>query len=184
VSEAKNTVPFAASSPDSEVPAKPQRRLFSAEEKKRMCCNFDRPDRSRPVRVDGVCGSRKLDLWVLCHRPAGFPSSTTSLRGPEASGGHPHRPYISEANVVVSLPGSGIGTARAGETRLRRIANKELYSWDSTRYRCAVQAARRSYRWCSPPTSGIATIRPASGAWTGRDSGVSFCKLRCVRLRW
>ena len=35
----------------------------------------------------------------------------------------------------------------------------------------------------SPPTSGIATIRPASGAWMGRDSGVSFCKLRCVRLR-
>ena len=38
------------------------------------------------------------------------PSSTPSLRGPEASGGHPHRPYISEANVV-SSPGSGIGTA-------------------------------------------------------------------------
>src|SRR5262252_3842068 len=34
------------------------------------------------------------------------------------------------------------------------------------------------------PPPEIATIRPASGAWTGRDSGVSFCKLKCVRLPW
>jgi hypothetical protein len=33
---------------------------------------------------------------------------------------------------------------RAGETRIRRIANKELYGWDSTRHHYAVQAARRS----------------------------------------
>jgi len=31
----------------------------------------------------------------------------------------------------------------------------------------------------SPPNSGMATIRPASGACTGRDSGVSFRKPRC-----
>ena len=36
MNEAKIAVPFGASSPDSEVPAKPQRRLFSAEEKKRI----------------------------------------------------------------------------------------------------------------------------------------------------
>jgi transposase-like protein len=36
VNEAKIAVPFVASSPDPEVPAKPQRRKFSAEDKKRI----------------------------------------------------------------------------------------------------------------------------------------------------
>ena len=36
MNESKIAVPFGASSPESEVPAKPQRRLFSAEEKKRI----------------------------------------------------------------------------------------------------------------------------------------------------
>jgi hypothetical protein len=36
VKGAKIAVPFGASSPDSEVPAKPQRRSLSAEEKKRI----------------------------------------------------------------------------------------------------------------------------------------------------
>jgi transposase-like protein len=42
VSEAKIAVPFAASSADSEVPAKPQRRIFNAEEKKRILEETDR----------------------------------------------------------------------------------------------------------------------------------------------
>jgi transposase len=42
VSEAKNAAPFAASSPDSEVLAKPQRRVFSAEEKKGILEETDR----------------------------------------------------------------------------------------------------------------------------------------------
>jgi transposase len=42
VSEAKIAVPFVASSPDSEVAAKPQRRIFSAEEKKRILEETDR----------------------------------------------------------------------------------------------------------------------------------------------
>ena len=36
MSEAKIVVPFAASLPDPEVPAKAQRRKFSAEDKKRI----------------------------------------------------------------------------------------------------------------------------------------------------
>ncbi len=36
MSEAKIAVPFVASTPDPEVPAKPQRRKFSAEDKKRI----------------------------------------------------------------------------------------------------------------------------------------------------
>ena len=51
------------------------------------------------------------------------------------------------------------------------------------RLRWAVQAARRSLRWCSPPTSGIAMIRPAAGGWIGRGSGLSFSNAKCVRLR-
>lgn len=42
MSESKIAVSFGASSPDSEVPAKPQRRLFSAEEKKRILEETDR----------------------------------------------------------------------------------------------------------------------------------------------
>jgi hypothetical protein len=40
-------------------------------------------------------------------RPPVFRSSTPSLRGPEASGGHPYKPDINERNVVVSLPAPG-----------------------------------------------------------------------------
>jgi hypothetical protein len=36
VSEAKSSVPFVASSQEVEVPAKAQRRIFTAEEKKRI----------------------------------------------------------------------------------------------------------------------------------------------------
>ena len=55
---------------------------------------------------------------------------------------------------------------------------------DNADGRRSVQAARRSYRWCSPPTSGMAMTRPASGGWTGRGSGLSFSSAKWVRLRW
>jgi hypothetical protein len=42
VSEAKIAVPFAASSADVEVPAKSHRRIFTAEEKKRILEETDR----------------------------------------------------------------------------------------------------------------------------------------------
>src|ERR1700681_2974337 len=42
VSEAKVAIPFVASSPDPEVPAKPERRKFSAEDKKRILEETDR----------------------------------------------------------------------------------------------------------------------------------------------
>ena len=42
MSEAKMAVPFVASSPDPEVPAKAQRRKFSAEDKKRILEETDR----------------------------------------------------------------------------------------------------------------------------------------------
>jgi transposase len=42
VSEAKIAVPVATSSPDPEVPAKAQRRKFSAEDKKRILDEVDR----------------------------------------------------------------------------------------------------------------------------------------------
>jgi transposase len=42
VNEVKIAVPFEASLPDSEVPSKPQRRLFNAEEKKRILEETDR----------------------------------------------------------------------------------------------------------------------------------------------
>lgn len=42
MSEAKTAIPFAASSPDPEVPAKAQRRKFSAEDKKRILEDVER----------------------------------------------------------------------------------------------------------------------------------------------
>ena len=42
MSDAKNAVPFATSSGDVEVPAKAQRRIFTAEEKKRILEETDR----------------------------------------------------------------------------------------------------------------------------------------------
>jgi len=42
VSEARSAVPFVASSPDPEVPAKAQRRRFGAEDKKRILEEVDR----------------------------------------------------------------------------------------------------------------------------------------------
>ena len=44
-----------------------------------------------------------------------------------------------------------------------------------------VYAARRSYRWWSPPTLGMATTRPRPRGITDRGSGESFLSERCVR---
>jgi blue copper oxidase len=35
------------------------------------------------------------------------------------------------------------------------------------------------YWWCSPPRTGIASVRPT--VWTARGTGASFCNDRCVR---
>jgi hypothetical protein len=53
VSEAKTVVPFAASSPDPEVPEKAQRRKFSAEDKKRILEEVDRALGRPPVSAAG-----------------------------------------------------------------------------------------------------------------------------------
>jgi hypothetical protein len=47
----------------------------------------------------------------------------------------------------------------------------------------AGQAARRSYRWCRPPTSGSATILPMLGGWMALGSGASLPSDKCV-LDW
>jgi hypothetical protein len=45
-------------------------------------------------------------------------------------------------------------------------------------------AARRSYRWCRPPTCGIATTGPSVGGAIGRGCGESLASERCVRDWW
>jgi hypothetical protein len=45
-------------------------------------------------------------------------------------------------------------------------------------------AARRTYRWCRPPTSRIGTTFPSCGGSTGRSSGASLVRERWVRVRW
>ena len=44
------------------------------------------------------------------------------------------------------------------------------------------QAARRSYRWCKPPTSGNAITSPSVMSCTRRGVGASFANERCVRV--
>ena len=43
------------------------------------------------------------------------------------------------------------------------------------------QAARRSYRWCSPKTGGISATCPSSSDCSGRGSGQSMPRDMCVR---
>src|SRR5688572_335435 len=45
-------------------------------------------------------------------------------------------------------------------------------------------AARRSYRWCRPPTCGLATTGPHVGGAIGRGCGESLSSDRCVRDWW
>ncbi len=46
---------------------------------------------------------------------------------------------------------------------------------------CCAQAARRSYRWCKPPTSGNSITSPVSGAITPRGFDASLQRDKCVR---
>lgn len=54
------------------------------------------------------------------------------------------------------------------------VAAERCPAGDATR----VQAARRSYRWWRPPTSGMATMAPSPGGMTGRGIGASLSKAK------
>jgi hypothetical protein len=73
-------------------------------------------------------------------------SSTASTRGPEASGGHPHRPYISEATWLSVYPPPG--SARPAPEKGASAESPIEISMAGTQLgiAAAVQAARRSYR--------------------------------------
>jgi hypothetical protein len=49
--------------------------------------------------------------------------------------------------------------------------------------RASPQAARRSYRWCKPPTSAKTTTPPSVGAWMRRGMGASFLEGEMVRVQ-
>jgi transposase-like protein len=86
VSETKIAVPFAASSPDPEVPAKPERRKFSAEDKKRILEETDRAVGHGGVgailRREGIYSST-LHGWRK-ERDAAVRKAFSQKRGPES----------------------------------------------------------------------------------------------------
>jgi transposase len=85
VSEAKTVVPFEASSPDPEVPAKAQRRKFSAEDKKRILEETDRAVEHGGVgailRREGIYSST-LHGWRK-ERDAAVRKAFSQKRGPQ-----------------------------------------------------------------------------------------------------
>jgi transposase-like protein len=86
VSEAKIAVPFVASSPDPEVPAKAQRRRFGAEDKKRILEETDRAVEHGGVgailRREGIYSST-LHGWRK-ERDAAVRRAFSQKRGPQA----------------------------------------------------------------------------------------------------
>ncbi len=68
-----------------------------------------------------------------------------------------------------------------GQTSAINLRREDIGETAGTR---AGQAARRSYRWCRPPTSGRATISPMVGGHTSLGSGASLLRDRGVRDPW
>ena len=85
MSETKIAVPFAASSPDPEVPAKPERRKFSAEDKKRILEEVDRATGHGGIgavlRREGIYSST-LHGWRK-ERDAAVRKAFSQKRGPQ-----------------------------------------------------------------------------------------------------
>jgi transposase len=85
VSEAKVAIPFVASSPDPEVPAKPERRKFRAEDKKRILEETDRAVEHGGVgailRREGIYSST-LHGWRK-ERDAAVRKAFSQKRGPQ-----------------------------------------------------------------------------------------------------
>jgi transposase len=85
VSETKIAIPFAASSPDPEVPAKPERRKFSAEDKKRILEEVDRATGHGGIgavlRREGIYSST-LHGWRK-ERDAAVHQAFSHKRGPQ-----------------------------------------------------------------------------------------------------
>jgi transposase len=85
VSEAKIAVPFVASSPDPEVPAKAQRRKFGVEDKKRILEETDRAVErgvGAILRREGIYSST-LHGWRK-ERDAAVRKAFSQKRGPQA----------------------------------------------------------------------------------------------------
>ena len=95
MSEAKVAIPFVASSPDPEVPAKPERRKFSAEGKKRILEETDRAGEHGGVgailRREGIYSST-LHGWRK-ERDAAVRKAFSQKRGPQ-----PQRNPLSSEN--------------------------------------------------------------------------------------
>lgn len=85
MSEGKIAIPFATNSPDPEVPAKPQRRRFSAEDKKRILEETDRAVEHGGVgailRREGIYSST-LHSWRQ-ERDSAVRKAFSQKRGPQ-----------------------------------------------------------------------------------------------------
>jgi len=150
------------------------------------------------LRTAGPCFSSESVLWKpravyflavavisICPSPTSLATTTVVLRQ-----------NLSTGDGAVSPRSMRLTQSRAPPDRVSVLAHGTVERvWTtplggsfstrapclSTNSGCEVspgQAARRSYRWWSPPTSGRATMRPAPTASTPRASGVSLPSAR------
>src|SRR5262249_10069739 len=132
-------------------------------------------------RVQTGCGSRKSIRRSITTVPV----NPIPVKGDDTAHSatcelHPRRSRLRPFHSLserTRRPSNGSPSRLSGE---RTTEESQAIPEEET---SALQAARRSYRWCRPPTSGNATIRPVSGPCTGLGTGASFCSPRCVRLR-
>src|SRR6266550_1745516 len=60
------------------------------------------------------------------------------------------------------------------------ISNWQSFSFSSSSIALSLsETYALKYWWCSPPRTGIASVRPT--VWTARGIGASLCSDRCVR---
>ena len=136
------------------------------------------------ARGRGLCDGSRRDAHILrrqgwhrvglgCPSPIGHPGAGREGRRPILDRLQAQRGAHVSAHAAVG------GCCRGPGRRRRSISLRR-----ETAGACAGQAARRSYRWCRPPTSGRATISPMAGGHTSLGSGASLLRDRCVRDLW
>jgi hypothetical protein len=119
----------------------------------------------------------------------GVRSRHTRSSRPGAGVVHPANPVATEAEperAGVKLLGHARQGAADHVLALGLSGSARWAHWSPcvNRQHWQAYAARRTSRWCSPPTRGSSTTSPISGVSTARLSGVSSPSDRCVRQGW
>jgi hypothetical protein len=91
---------------------------------------------------------------------------------------------IERCSLATQSPCMGSERACIRATQLRTATTPGTATAVQVQSPQTVQAARRSERWCRPPTCEKVITVPAEGGCMGRGSGQSLLSERCVLLWW